>query len=69
MAIDKQQSALDKQQIWRKKQIQIMYGSGRPVFTIAKHTCFLRQSYDSNHFFNTYHRYNLDNVNYIDYKR
>ena len=64
MVLDNKLSAQEKQQIWRKKQIQIFYGSGRPIFTIAKQTRFLRKNYDSEYYFNTYCCLNLDNDNY-----
>ena len=36
----------EKQVIWRKKQIQIFYGSGRPLFNINEDNQFERKTYD-----------------------
>lgn len=64
MVVDKKLSAQEKQQVWRNKQVQLFYGSGRPLFIIAKQTRFLRKNYDSEYYFNMYCRLNLDNGNY-----
>ena len=39
---DNNSAAKEKQNIWRKKQIDIFYGSGRPIFNISEETEHLR---------------------------
>jgi hypothetical protein len=55
----------EKQVIWRKKQIQIFYGSGRPLFNINEDNQFERKTYDCVHYYNKYGCTNLDNKNYV----
>ena len=55
----------EKQQIWRRKQIQILYGSGRPLFNISEDNLFERKNYDCVHYFNKYGCSVLDNKNFV----
>lgn len=55
----------EKQQIWRRKQIQILYGSGRPLFNISEDNLFERKNYDCVHYFNKYGCTVLDNKNFV----
>ena len=54
-----------KQNIWRQKQIEIFYGSGRPVFRITEDNCFERKNYDSNYYMIANKWKELDNKNFI----
>ena len=54
-----------KQQIWRRKQIKILYGSGRPIFNISEQNHFYRENYDCVHYFDKYGCRYLDNKNFI----
>jgi hypothetical protein len=54
-----------KQNIWRQKQIEIFYGSGRPVFRITKDNCFERKNYDGNYYMIANKWKELDNKNFI----
>lgn len=56
----------EKQNIWRQKQIEIMYGSGRPIFTMTPHTQFFRHSYDVFYYMYDNKWKYLDNKNYIE---
>ena len=42
--------ARQKQEIWRQKQIQIFYGSGKPIFTINEETQHI-QSHNNPYFY------------------
>jgi hypothetical protein len=57
--------AHERHKLWRKKQIQMMYGSGRPLFNITNDNCFERKMYDCEHFFNTYIDTTLDNKHFV----
>jgi len=54
-----------KQHIWRQKQIEIFYGSGRPIFRITEDNMFERKNYDSNYYIMSNKWREIDNKNYI----
>jgi|AntAceMinimDraft_6_1070360.scaffolds.fasta_scaffold06344_4 hypothetical protein len=58
-------NSLEKQNIWRQKQIQTMYGSGRPIFNITHDTQFIRENYDGFYYMYANKWNTLDNKNYI----
>ena len=58
----------EKQQIWRNKQIQLFYGSGRPLFKISEKNQFERKNYDNEYYFHVYGCKDLDNKNYLPNK-
>lgn len=55
----------EKQQLWRQKQIEIFYGSGRPIFRITEDNMFERKHYDSNYYMLSSKWREIDNKNYI----
>ena len=57
--------ATEKQKIWRKKQINIFYGSGRPLFKITTENQFIRKNYDGNYYIESQQYLDIDNKNYI----
>lgn len=59
----------EKQQIWRQKQIEIFYGSGRPIFRITEDNMFERKNYDSNYYMLPNKWREIDNKNYIPEKK
>ena len=46
MTIQTKMTPSEKQQIWRIKQIQIFYGSGRPIYKITQDNQYERRNYD-----------------------
>lgn len=61
-------TAQKKQNIWRKKQIGIFYGSGRPIFKISDENQFIRKNYDGDYYIETKKYTDLDNKNFMFYK-
>ena len=61
--------AKEKQKIWRKKQIDIFYGSGRPLFRITPENQFIRKIYDGEYYVESQQYTDLDNKNFIDNKK
>lgn len=59
-------TAKEKQAIWRKRQIDIFYGTGRPIFKITTENQFMRKSYDGNYYIESRQYIDLDNKNFID---
>ena len=47
-------NAREKQEIWRRKQVKIFYGSGRPIFNINERNLHLKSSYDNTYYFQKY---------------
>jgi len=45
--LDTPLSAREKQEIWRRKQVKIFYGSGRPIFLINDKNQHLKRFNDS----------------------
>jgi hypothetical protein len=66
MIINSESSPQEKQKIWRKKQIEIFYGSGRPVFTITENNQFIRKNYDCEYYIRTNQFKYLENKNFVD---
>jgi len=66
---DNNSAAKEKQNIWRKKQIDIFYGSGRPLFKITPENQFIRKNYDGNYYIESRQYMDLDNKNFIDNKK
>ena len=62
-------SVKEKQAIWRKRQIDIFYGTGRPIFKITNENQFMRKSYDGNYYIESQQYMDLDNKNFIDNKK
>ena len=62
-------SVKEKQAIWRKRQIDIFYGSGRPIFKITNENQFMRKSYDGNYYIESQQYTDIDNKNYIVNKK
>lgn len=60
--------AKEKQKIWRKKQIDIFYGSGRPLFKITPENQFIRKNYDGAYYIESQQYTDLDNKNFIGKK-
>jgi hypothetical protein len=58
----------EKQSIWRQKQIEIFYGSGRPLFKITEKNQFIRKNYDGEYYMRTLKYKDLDNKNFINEK-
>tara|TARA_B100001142_G_C14113875_1_gene570239 strand:- start:74 stop:313 length:240 start_codon:yes stop_codon:yes gene_type:complete len=50
-------NTIQKQEIWRQKQIQIFYGSGKPIFTMDEETQHIR-SHNNPYFYKD--KYELD---------
>ena len=50
--------ARQKQEIWRQKQIQIFYGTGKPIFTMDEETRHIR-SHNNPYFYKDKH--DIDN--------
>ena len=65
MILDITKAAQEKQKLWRQKQIEIFYGSGRPIFRITEENCFEKKNYDSNYYMIANKWKELDNKNYI----
>ena len=65
MILNITEAAQEKQKIWRQKQIEIFYGSGRPIFRITEENCFERKNYDSNYYMIANKWKEIDNKNYI----
>ena len=55
----------EKHNIWRKEQINIFYGSGRPLFKITTENQFIRKNYDGNYYIESQQYTDIDNKNYI----
>jgi len=66
---DNNSAAKEKQNIWRKKQIDIFYGSGRPLFKITHENQFIRKNYDGAYYIESRQYMDLDNKNFIDNKK
>lgn len=62
-------SVKEKQAIWRKRQIDIFYGSGRPIFKITNENQFIRKIYDGEYYVESQQYTDLDNKNFIDNKK
>ena len=62
-------TANEKQAIWRKRQIDIFYGPGRPLFKITNENQFIRKNYDGNYYIESQQYMDLDNKNFIDNKK
>ena len=62
-------SVKEKQAIWRKRQIDIFYGTGRPIFKITNENQFIRKNYDGNYYIESQQYMDLDNKNFIDNKK
>ncbi len=58
-------TAKEKQAIWRKRQIDIFYGTGRPIFKITNENQFMRKSYDGNYYIESRQYIDIDNKNFI----
>jgi hypothetical protein len=58
-------TANEKQKIWRKNQIDIFYGSGRPIFKITTENQFMRKNYDGEYYIESCQYNDLDNKNFI----
>jgi len=61
--------ATEKQKVWRKKQIAIFYGSGRPIFKITNENQFIRKNYDGEYYIESQQYLDIDNNNYIRNKK
>ena len=59
----------EKHNIWRKEQINIFYGSGRPLFKITTENQFIRKNYDGNYYIESQQYIDIDNKNFIDNKK
>jgi len=57
-------SVREKQNIWRKRQIGIFYGAGRPIFKISNENQFIRQNYDGKYYIESQKYIDLDNKNF-----
>ena len=62
-------SVKEKQAIWRKRQIDIFYGTGRPIFKITNENQFIRKIYDGEYYVESQQYTDLDNKNFIDNKK
>ena len=62
-------SVKEKQAIWRKRQIDIFYGSGRPIFKITNENQLMRKSYDGNYYIESRQYIDIDNKNFIANKK
>jgi hypothetical protein len=62
-------TAKEKQAIWRKRQIDIFYGSGRPIFKITNENQFMRKNYDGNYYIESHQYIDIDNKNFIANKK
>jgi hypothetical protein len=58
-------SVKEKQAIWRKRQIDIFYGTGRPIFKITNENQFMRKNYDGNYYIESHQYIDIDNKNFI----
>ena len=67
MSIEPRLTPNEKQQIWRMKQIQIFYGSGRPIFKITKDNQYERKNYECKYYTDPYILTNLHNKNFVAY--
>jgi hypothetical protein len=65
MTIEPKLTVNEKQQIWRTKQINIFYGSGRPVFKITEDNQYERKGYDCKYYTNSSKLYDFHNINFI----
>lgn len=59
----------EKHNIWRKEQINIFYGSGRPLFKITTENQFIRKNYDGKYYIESQQYIDIDNKNYIVNKK
>ena len=66
---DNNSAAKEKQAIWRKRQIDIFYGPGRPLFKITNENQFIRKNYDGAYYIESRQYMDLDNKNFIDNKK
>jgi hypothetical protein len=46
----KVRKAIEKQEIWRQKQIDIFYRTGKPIFNITRETQHIRTANSPSHF-------------------
>ena len=69
MTIQPKMTPSEKQQIWRIKQIQIFYGSGRPIYKITQDNQYERRNYDCKYYTESYKLSDLHNKNFIDIKK
>jgi len=60
-----QQEIIEKQEIWRQKQLQIFYGSGRPIYGITDDNLYVKPYYNGDYFMTTKRYNNLHNKNFI----
>ena len=67
--MEKQQTPQEKQIVWRQKQIETFYGSGRPIFKITENNQFIRKNYDGEYYIRTNQYIDLDNPNFINEKK
>lgn len=67
--MEKELTPQEKQQLWRQKQIEIFYGSGRPIFKISEKNRFIRKNYDGEYYVRTLQYKDLDNKNFINDKK
>jgi len=58
-----------KQHEWRMKQMNIFYGTGRPLFKITKDNMFVRKGYDVNYYRENTNWLFLDNKNFVAYNK
>ena len=58
-----------KQEIWRNKQFNIFYGSGRPIYKITQDNQYERRNYDCKYYAESYKLSDLHNKNFIDIKK
>ena len=69
MTIKSKLTTSEKQQIWRIKQIQIFYGSGRPIYKITQDNQYERHIYDCTYYTDSYKLSDLHNKNFVAYKK
>ena len=58
-----------KQHEWRMKQMNIFYGTGRPLFKITKDNMFVRKGYDVNYYRESNKWMILDNKNFVGHNK
>lgn len=69
MIVNSESTPQEKQVVWRQKQIELFYGSGRPLFKITEKNQFLRKNYDGEYYMRTLRYNHLDNKNFINDKK
>lgn len=66
MIANSEDTVKEKQVAWRRQQIDIFYGSGRPIFNITEKNQFIRKNYDGEYYVRTLQYKDLDNKNFIN---